>query len=178
MFVIGHAPHPNWLKTWPVGRIERNCPICGIKFYVRERRLQGGRGVTCSKSCGNKLGGTKRSQSGNGYTSERRIAMSKRQRGENAPNWKGGITPINKRLRRSLEFKIWRHQVFDRDNYTCQICGVKNGNGSNVELHPDHIKQFAYHPELRFEISNGRTLCIICHRKTRTYATNKHVCCL
>jgi len=77
---------------------------------------------------------------------------------------KYSITPENKRLRRSIEFANWRKTVFERDNYTCQICNERGG-----ELHPDHIKQFAYYPELRFEPSNGRTLCASCHRKTPTW---------
>jgi len=31
------------------------------------------------------------------------------------------------------------------------------------------IKPFAYFPELRLVIANGRTLCIPCHKKTDTY---------
>jgi 5-methylcytosine-specific restriction endonuclease McrA len=36
-------------------------------------------------------------------------------------------------------------------------------------LQADHIKPFAHHPELRFDVNNGRTLCVPCHRKTDTY---------
>ena len=94
---------------------------------------------------------------------------SKAKMGSKNPNWKGGISPINKRIRRSAKFFQWRKKVFERDNYTCQECG-KRGN----ELHPDHIKQFAYYPELRFELSNGRTLCKECHLKTKTFGFKKH----
>ena len=52
----------------------------------------------------------------------------------------------------------------ERDNYTCQICGTRGG-----DLEADHIKPFAYYPDIRFELSNGRTLCKPCHRKTDTY---------
>jgi hypothetical protein len=48
-----------------------------------------------------------------------------------------------------------------------QICLKRGG-----ELHPDHIKQFALYPELRYELSNGRTLCADCHRKTESWGKN------
>ena len=84
--------------------------------------------------------------------------------GEKHPNWKGGITPINIKIRQSKEYKDWRIKVFERDNYTCQNCGSRG-----VILHADHIKPFAYFPELRLVIENGRTLCVPCHSKTDTY---------
>lgn len=90
-----------------------------------------------------------------------------RPRGETHYNWQGGITPINRRLRHSKEYREWRKTVFERDNYTCQMCGIRGG-----ELHPDHIKPFAYFPELRFDVANGRTLCAPCHRQTDTWGAN------
>jgi len=89
--------------------------------------------------------------------------------GERSWSWKGGITPLNKKIRHSLEYRRWREFIFKRDDYTCQHCGQKGGN-----LHADHIKQFAYYPELRFEMSNGRTLCKECHSKTDTYKHRIH----
>ena len=103
---------------------------------------------------------------------EGRHNMSIARRGEGSPNWKGGITPINKRVRNSLEFRLWREAVFSRDNYTCVWCGARNGNGKKIILNADHIKSFALYPELRFAIDNGRTLCIDCHKTTDTYANN------
>ena len=91
------------------------------------------------------------------------------QRGEKHGNWKGGITPINAKIRQSLEYKLWRKAVYERDNYTCVWCGVRSKRGKSVILHADHIKPFAYYPELRFAIDNGRTLCIDCHKTTDTY---------
>ena len=55
-------------------------------------------------------------------------------------------------------------KIYLRDNFTCIWCLKKGGN-----LHVDHIKPFAYFPELRFAIDNGRTLCKPCHQKTDTF---------
>jgi len=87
-----------------------------------------------------------------------------RFQGVNNPRWKGGVTPEHLKIRWSTEMKNWRKQIFERDNYTCQLCGKHGGN-----LNADHIKPFALYPELRFDLSNGRTLCVPCHRNTDTY---------
>ena len=91
--------------------------------------------------------------------------LRKLNTGSKHPQWKGGITPLNKKIRNSLEYKLWRESVFKRDNYICIWCGFKG------YVEADHIKPFALYPELRFAIDNGRTLCKECHRKTDTYGT-------
>ena len=88
----------------------------------------------------------------------------KNKKGKNNPRWKGGITPLNARLRRTPEYIQWRIDVFKRDNYTCVWCGQIGG-----KLHADHIKAFSKYPDLRTVLSNGRTLCIECHKKTPSY---------
>jgi 5-methylcytosine-specific restriction endonuclease McrA len=79
-------------------------------------------------------------------------------------NWRGGVNPINDTIRKSLQYKLWRKAIFERDNYTCILC-KEHGK----RLNADHIKPFAFFPELRFDVSNGRTLCEDCHKKTDTY---------
>lgn len=81
--------------------------------------------------------------------------------------WNKGVgnkTSEAKKIRSSLEYRDWRIAVFARDNYTCQECGNRG-----MTLNADHIKPFAYYPELRLVIENGRTLCHPCHKKTSTY---------
>ena len=85
-------------------------------------------------------------------------------KGKGNPHYIDGSTPEYHAIRNSNRYYIWRIAVFTRDNYTCQSCGQIGG-----ELHADHIKQFAFYPELRLELSNGRTLCKPCHTKTDTY---------
>lgn len=97
-----------------------------------------------------------------------REKISESHRGEKCYRWKGGITPINHLIRNSLEYRLWRESVFKRDNWTCIWCGQIGG-----VLHADHIKQFAFYPELRFAIDNGRTLCRKCHLTTDTFCNQK-----
>ena len=81
--------------------------------------------------------------------------------------WKSrdqGKSTIYKKIRQSLEYEQWRTKVFERDLYTCQHCYIVGGY-----LQADHIQPFAFYPELRFDLSNGRTLCLPCHKKTDTY---------
>lgn len=85
-------------------------------------------------------------------------------RGESNTNWKGGITPLNEKTRKSVEYKKWRDLVFRRDDYTCQKCGKRGG-----DLEADHDLPFSLFPDLRFEVLNGQTLCKKCHRETPTY---------
>lgn len=85
--------------------------------------------------------------------------------GANHYFWKGGASTEAKRVRQSIEYRLWREAVFERDNYTCVWCGLRSGKGAKVYLHADHIQLFADYPELRLAIDNGRTLCRECHYK-------------
>lgn len=62
--------------------------------------------------------------------------------------------------RRTPEYYKWRKSVFERDNYTCQVCGQVGGS-----LNAHHIELFSKNIEKRIDINNGITLCINCHKK-------------
>ena len=56
-----------------------------------------------------------------------------------------------------------RKYVLIRDDYICQVCGLKDKEIVVV----DHIKPSALFPELKSDINNLQTLCPNCHtRKT------------
>lgn len=102
------------------------------------------------------------------FTPERNKKISISNSGSNHYNWKGGPKipkDIKNRIRKLREYKDWRHKVFTRDNYTCQECMIRSGNGKEVYLEAHHIKSFADYPELRYLIENGITLCKNCHKK-------------
>lgn len=65
-----------------------------------------------------------------------------------------------KEQRHAPDYIAWRAAVFERDNYTCAICGQVGGT-----LNAHHIRSFKKFPELRTQLDNGITLCEKCHRK-------------
>lgn len=102
--------------------------------------------------------------------------ISRARRGKYRWNWKGGITPLTKQIRKSPQYKQWRSNVYQRDNWTCQTC---NNRGGNLEAH--HIKKFykilkenkiktleeALKCKKLWDINNGVTLCKDCHELTK-----------
>lgn len=100
---------------------------------------------------------------------ELRLKCGLSQRKEKHWNWQGGKTLENKLLRKRIEFDLWRTAIFERDDYTCQLCGKRGGK---IQAH--HIKSWARYPELRFDTKNGITLCIDCHKSTNNYAGKKY----
>lgn len=83
-------------------------------------------------------------------------------KGPKHPAWIDGRTGENRVIRESMEYSLWRREVYKKNNCICQICKIKCKVG-NIVAH--HIKSFSKYPELRFDVKNGITLCISCHRK-------------
>lgn len=66
----------------------------------------------------------------------------------------------NNRYRNSTEnAHKWRKDIFNRDNYFCAICS--NRNGDRVA---HHLDGWNWCKEKRFDIDNGVTLCVNCHK--------------
>lgn len=107
---------------------------------------------------------------GRKFSDEWRFNLSKSLKGKNSgsknASWKGGRTPENIKLRTSSEYSNWRNKVFERDSYTCLLCGSKE----HLEAH--HFLSFADCEDLRFEIINGITVCSECHCKIDKYRKN------
>lgn len=86
------------------------------------------------------------------------------RRGEKHPLYKHGLSRTKQYLkqmeRESFAYISWRKSVFERDHYTCQHCG--GHNDTYLEAH--HIKSFDLYPNIRYEITNGITLCKECHK--------------
>lgn len=168
----GQTPKTAWKKgnkPWNAGTakiVNHVCKMCNKSFITvikRNDRPSNYCSIICSiKNLHRPEIIRKRADTQTGL--KRSYEFRKNRSGNNCHFWKGGITPINLKVRNSIIYKNWRKSVFERDNYTCQECRDVGGI-----LNADHIKPFSLYPELRFELSNGRTLCIKCHRKTNTY---------
>jgi hypothetical protein len=150
------------------------CVICGTCFrYYASNRSEG---KYCSIPCASKS--VERAQKlrlaniGKKASPETRLKLSivhiGLQVGEKSGTWKGGISKIGQALRTSPEYARWRRGVFERDNFTCQLCGVRGGR-----LIADHYPYpFAKYPEHRLNPDNGRALCQSCDYQV-TYVTKE-----
>jgi 5-methylcytosine-specific restriction endonuclease McrA len=54
----------------------------------------------------------------------------------------------------------WRRKILKRDNKTCKMPGCQ----SKTRLQVHHIRKWASASALRYELSNGITLCSTCHK--------------
>lgn len=150
-----------WNKKKPIQKICK----CGKEFSVKPSL---DRVVSCSRSC---------AQLGKKHTNEqkRRIGLASKgnkhslshtpwnkglkgfMAGEKHYNWKGGSGTFRHQEMGRTKYAEWRKAIFERDNYTCVECSEKG------YIQADHIKSWAKYPELRYELDNGRTLCMNCH---------------
>lgn len=135
----------------------------GLYPKTAEHRLKISRSLMGKKQSQEQIRNAALTRIGKRRTSEQRAKMS----GPNCHLWRGGITSVNKMARECWEYDEWRRSVFKRDNYQCVIGGKDHGN----KLQADHIKSFSQYPDLRYVVSNGRTLCEDCHKKTDNYGS-------
>lgn len=116
---------------------------------------------------------------GKTHTLATRTLLSMKLKGRKVWNTGMGVgSPLGTAIRRCDKYKVWRTAVFVRDGYKCAMCGSKG------RLQADHIKPFALickEHKIRsvkqaekcnelWNIENGRTLCVSCHKMTDTYS--------
>ena len=58
-------------------------------------------------------------------------------------------------------YKEWRRRIKKRDKHSCKMPGCHRG-GKYTHVH--HIKRWSDYPSLRYEDTNGITLCNFCHK--------------
>lgn len=169
---------------WGGGRLKRNCIICNREFTFDKGDIKRREGkfekqfcsVKCKSiwqrgqwihvkcdNCKKELILTTTQQKERNHHFCNEECLHKWYRKDNHPRWKNGITSENQKIRDSIEYKNWRLKIFRRDKFQCKLCGGKSKKEHRVILHAHHIKSFINHPNLRFELDNGITLCNKCH---------------
>lgn len=61
----------------------------------------------------------------------------------------------------------WAYMIKYRDGFTCKICGKKPQEPRFLQAH--HIVAKSSHPEIKYELKNGMTLCHWCHKRVDQY---------
>ena len=153
------APHKEKIRQTSLGRKHSQ------QTKERLRSFFKGRKITWSEKLSTALKGKTYAQlHGPEKALERRHAHSATMRRK----WEG--KPRAYRFRNDPRYRDWRTAVFQRDDFTCSICGSRGGLKFRLEAH--HVKRWSTHVDLRYEVSNGVTVCKgACHKeaaKTRT----------
>lgn len=179
-FIKGHKIPKVWItkisKMWfqknqkPWNKkehIEFICIKCGKKFY--DKPCNNNRKY-CSKVCANssrihseitkeKMSKMRKEYIAKyGFSIEHRKNISRAQLGNKSHCWRGGTSkepyPFNfdKDLKLIIKF---------RDNFTCQLCRLRENGQSLVVHHIDYVKE-------NLDWNNLITLCNSCHSKTNS----------
>ena len=157
-------------NMWRGGQLKKTCLICSKDFLVDPYRNSA---KTCSLDC-HKF-----------YvkTEEFRIRQSEIIRSninQDLQHLHNIVSKFKNLLRRCSKYNMWREKVFNRDDFTCQMCGIRGG-----KICADHIKPFiaiisnnrieSYENAIKckemWDVDNGRTLCLPCHYKTPTFGS-------
>lgn len=126
-----------------------------------------------------------RKRLGSKHTKKTKIQISESRKGkalkERNSRWRGGISNLRVSIHGLPEYDLWRKQIFEKDDYTCQFCGKRGGY-----LEADHFPipfrdlingiknaQEARNCKRLWE-AKGRTLCRKCHDKTKIFTSNQY----
>ncbi|HEC65377.1 hypothetical protein LCGC14_1222640 [marine sediment metagenome] len=87
------------------------------------------------------------------------------------------LIPLRRHIYNSQRWRDWRSAIFERDNFTCQLCEKRGGYleadhypiSFSVLLKKYNIKSLedSLNCEEMWQIDNGRTLCKDCHNKNK-----------
>ena len=123
-------------------KVKTNCSVCSKEIYRIPAMIKRHKRHYCSEECKN-------------------AGFSKYYSGENAYWYDDSKSEQDRIIGRKIpSYFRWRRLVYERDNYTCKVCGC-NSSG-NLNAH--HIMNYSEHEGLRTDINNGITMCKECHK--------------
>lgn len=118
---------------------------CGSIAVVAHAKLTGGHTKSCG--CLNREGSRARAK----------VNLAGK-RGADHPRWDDQLTEADRKYARQPEHQAWSKVVLRNDGWKCVPCG----RGGRVQAH--HLRSYRLHPDVRFDPSNGITVCPGCHR--------------
>jgi 5-methylcytosine-specific restriction endonuclease McrA len=149
----------------------RTCARCGAAFTAKASLVARGGGLYCSGACYHAAADGRQVAKVRARRVDRTcdicgasfaVAPSRAKRGSGKYCSKGcADVALRRRHYRNKSggaYKQWRGAVLKRDGGRCQRCGT-----IPASPHAHHIKPWETHPELRFIVGNGETLCPACH---------------
>lgn len=164
-----------------MGKAKNKCLVCKKVFVPRKERINTAK--YCSHSCLWKMNiPPSRKGIPNSLEQNKKISFSMKRawqvhdwserkknlllvvrRGENHYRWNPNREEVKRNLRNDGEYKQWAKEVKHRDRSTCQL--ESDDCLGNIVVH--HIKGWALYLDLRYEVSNGITLCQFHHPRKR-----------
>lgn len=150
------------------GKVSRTCKHCGKPFTAWRSAV----GKACSDRCARLLRRTSVMRKCKECGTEFKIAPSQFKHYKGAGQFcskqcharhkvkaTAGKPTDDRYGRTSREAdKVWARTVKENDDYTCQHCGIKDD-----ENHAHHVAPRSRRPDLKYVVSNGKTLCNSCH---------------
>lgn len=95
------------------------------------------------------------------------LQTDRKKLGLHGNRWNPELSMENRALHGNRDYlpetHEWRKNVYSRDRWTCQACGYK---GKKIIAH--HKESWGSNKELRFDIDNGGTCCVPCHKEFHT----------
>lgn len=76
------------------------------------------------------------------------------KKGSEHHSWNSDLLNGDRSSRRGSVCVNWRNEIYERDEYTCQVSGRIGG-----QMNAHHLYSWHSHPELRLELSNGISIC-------------------
>jgi 5-methylcytosine-specific restriction endonuclease McrA len=152
------------VKRQPI--VQRACGQCGADFLVAPNHIAKGGGKYCSRKC---MGQAQTARMPVytcqccGKVFKARKRKTPRQYCSRECAGKVKRLAVKKPfVSRPYQHEKWAMAVILRDK-KCSRCGTVE----NLQAH--HLKSWKGHPELRFDLSNGTTLCPLCHHAQHPY---------
>ena len=99
---------------------------------------------------------------GKQHSFETKKKMSNHRQRELNAHWKGGVTAEYNLHHNNPEWAKRRLECYQRDSYTCRICGKKGNGPRSLQAH--HIVPWRISRD--DSLSNLITCCLPCHRKS------------